>query len=116
MIKDKLKDNILTILLLILMVSAALTKSYSLEIQAAIDPIILETNPPKTSLPITPPIDRWPLAPFGDLNSDGMIDIQDYIILSNNFGKINAKGDLDNSNIVDIQDYTIFSNNFGRTS
>ena len=65
------KENILTVLLIVFMVFMALIVSYPLEIQAEIDPII------GTSSTV-----------LGDVNDDGIVDIQDYIILSNNFGTV----------------------------
>jgi len=51
-----------------------------------------------------------------DINSDSIVDIQDYILLSNAFGTSNQNADLNQDSIVDIQDYIILSNNFGKTS
>ena len=60
-------------------------------------------------------VQQAPTVP-GDINGDGIVDIQDYILLSNYFGTSNQNTDLNNDGIVDIQDYIILSNNFGRTS
>ncbi len=51
----------------------------------------------------------------GDLNSDRVVNILDYTILSNNFGTTNSVADMNNDNSVNILDYTILSNNFGRS-
>ncbi len=53
---------------------------------------------------------------IGDINQDGVVDIQDYILLSNAFGTNDQSTDLNNDGVVDIQDYIILSNNFGKTS
>ena len=64
-------------------------------------------------------IDRFPkgdnIITTGDINQDGIVDIQDYILLSNAFGTNDQSADLNSDDIVDIQDYIILSNNFGRT-
>jgi parallel beta-helix repeat protein len=54
----------------------------------------------------------------GDLNGDGKVDIFDYTIFIQDFGKTgnNLVSDLNKDGKVDIFDYTIFSQNFGRTS
>ena len=52
----------------------------------------------------------------GDINSDGTVDIQDYILLSNAFGTSDQASDLNDDGIVDIQDYVVLSNNFGSSS
>jgi len=51
----------------------------------------------------------------GDINQDKIVDIQDYILLSNAFGTNDQNADLNDDTIVDIQDYIILSNNFGKT-
>jgi hypothetical protein len=57
----------------------------------------------------------------GDINSDGSVDILDFQILSNSFGKTqgqsgyDARANLNNDGGVDILDFQILSNNFGRT-
>lgn len=52
----------------------------------------------------------------GDINLDGTVNIQDYILLSNAFGTNNSSADLNGDGTVNIQDYIILSNNFGETS
>ena len=51
----------------------------------------------------------------GDINEDGVVNIQDYILLSNVFGSSNTDADINSDGIVNIQDYVILSNNFGKT-
>jgi hypothetical protein len=53
----------------------------------------------------------------GDLNGDGKVDIFDYTIFIQDFGKTgsNLVSDLNKDGKVDIFDYTIFSQNFGKT-
>jgi len=107
------KGNIL-ILLFVFVVSVALILLCPSGVKAAIDPIM--GTPFVTSLPITPPIDPEPLTSLGDLNYDGVINIQDYILLSNAFGTNDKKADLNDDRVVNIQDYIILSNNFGKTN
>jgi len=51
----------------------------------------------------------------GDINKDHVVNIQDYILLSNAFGTNNTAADLNSDGTVNIQDYIILSNNFGKT-
>jgi hypothetical protein len=51
----------------------------------------------------------------GDINSDGIVNIQDYVLLSNAFGTNNTSADINKDGIVNLQDYVILSNNFGKT-
>lgn len=56
----------------------------------------------------------------GDVNTDGHIDILDYQLLSNSFGKasnqvgFNPKADFNNDHSIDILDFQMLSNNFGK--
>ncbi len=58
----------------------------------------------------------------GDVNGDRVINIQDYLLLSNSFGKFsgqtgfNPGADFNGDNVVNIQDYQILSSNFGRSN
>ena len=52
----------------------------------------------------------------GDINGDRIVNIQDYILLSNAFGTNDEAADLDGNGIVNIQDFIILSNNFGKTN
>ncbi len=65
--------------------------------------------------PITPPVTP-PTELEGDINSDGVVNILDYTLLSNAFGTSNVDADINNDGTVNILDYTILSNNFGFTS
>jgi len=49
----------------------------------------------------------------GDANNDGIVNIQDYVILSNQFGTSGPEADFNRDNLVNVQDYIILSNNFG---
>ena len=57
----------------------------------------------------------------GDVNGDGMVDIIDFQLLSNSFGKslgmsgFNANADFNSDNTIDILDFQVLSNNFGKT-
>lgn len=75
-------------------------------------PTLAPTTTPIVTPTITP---GCPLAPYGDIDCNGVIDIIDYQILSNNFGTGHAASDLDGSGIVDILDFQILSNNFGKS-
>jgi hypothetical protein len=52
---------------------------------------------------------------LGDINGDGVVNLQDYILLSNAFGTNDSSADLNKDSIVNIQDYVLLSNNFGKT-
>ena len=52
----------------------------------------------------------------GDINHDGVVNIQDFTLLSNAFGTNNAATDINSDGIVNVQDYILLSNNFGKTS
>jgi hypothetical protein len=63
----------------------------------------------------TPTFTPTPILLLGDINNDGVVNIQDYVLLSNAFGTNNSSADLNKDGIVNIQDYVILSNNFGKT-
>ena len=53
----------------------------------------------------------------GDLNGDSRADLADFLILSRNFGKVDAtedEGDLNGDGRVDVRDFLVVSANFGR--
>ena len=77
------------------------------------------TTPPPSEFPLpTGPLTEVIL---GDINDDNVVDIQDYNLLSNDFGPSDPYGpvdkiaDLNFDTTVDIQDFIILSKNFGRT-
>ena len=54
-----------------------------------------------------------------DVNNDGIVDIQDLILVSNNFGKVNPanpKVDVNQDGNVDIIDLLLIASHFGETS
>ena len=56
---------------------------------------------------------------LGDADSDGKVAFADFLILSQNFGAVDATyamGDFDGSKVVDFADFLMLSANFGRTS
>ena len=67
---------------------------------------VLRQNPAKSS----------PLA--GDINLDGEVDFQDFLVLANNFGRnddvLRADGDLDADGRVTFIDFVVLAENFGR--
>ena len=54
----------------------------------------------------------------GDANSDGLVDFQDFLELSNHFGQRGAwdEGDFDADNLVGFSDFLVLSANFGTTT
>ena len=55
----------------------------------------------------------------GDMDGNGSVDFDDFVILSNNFGSTSGvdhtSGDIDCNGAVDFDDFVILSNNFGST-
>jgi hypothetical protein len=51
----------------------------------------------------------------GDINQDHVVNIQDYSVLTSNFGSGLAIADLNSDGVVNIQDYILLSNNFGKS-
>ena len=51
----------------------------------------------------------------GDANADGVVDLQDFVILRNNFGGPGTfyDADFNGDGIVDLEDFVILRNNFG---
>jgi len=52
----------------------------------------------------------------GDINKDHVVNVQDYILLSNAFGTSNAAADINSDGTVNVQDYILLSNNFGKSN
>lgn len=55
---------------------------------------------------------------LGDLNGDGTVSFEDFLVLGNNFGTENATladGDLNGDGLVGFADFLILTENFGRT-
>ena len=53
----------------------------------------------------------------GDANSDGKVDFEDFLILANHFGNVDAvwaEGDFDGDTQVRFEDFLVLSKNFGR--
>ena len=65
------------------------------------------------TLTTTPTNSPTPTILAGDINRDGVVNILDFQILSNNFGTSDPDSDLNGDGIVNILDFQIFSNNFG---
>jgi hypothetical protein len=53
----------------------------------------------------------------GDANADAIVDVLDYVVVSNNFGVGDnwLNGDVNQDGTVDVLDYVVISNNFGST-
>lgn len=88
------------------------TSNYNLSVSCS--GVIPSPTPTITPTPIptaTPGI-------TGDINHDGVVNIQDFILLSNDFNKTGAGlfSDLNHDQVVNIQDFIILSNNFGISS
>jgi pectate lyase len=56
-----------------------------------------------------------PIALIGDVNSDRIVNILDFTLLSNAFSSTNTASDLNKDGIVNILDFTLLSNNFGKS-
>ena len=57
-------------------------------------------------------------AQLGDLNTDGVVDFTDFLLLSSNFEKSEAgpsDGDLDGDGRVEFSDYLLLAANFGKS-
>lgn len=73
-------------------------------------------NPPSSTPTSTPT--STPGIP-GDANGDGVVNVQDFIILSNSFGLSEGESGYDDradfvdDNTINVQDFIILSNNFG---
>jgi hypothetical protein len=56
----------------------------------------------------------------GDANRDGIVDLQDFTLLKNNFGLTAgatwAMGDFNADRVVDLQDFSILKDHFGEGS
>jgi len=79
--------------------------------------VATKTPTPKPTLTATPTTST--VKP-GDVNRDGVVNILDFQLLSNSFGKslgqtgYNANADFNKDNTVNIMDFQILSNNFGK--
>ena len=95
------------------------TRSYSFHYTIGTIPQLQEIggfNINPTSPPTSPPTSTPVPVLIGDINNDGVVDIEDYVLLSYAFGTNDPNADLNDDDIVDIQDFIIISNNFGKTS
>jgi hypothetical protein len=53
----------------------------------------------------------------GDANSDGMVNFSDYLLLAQNFGKLDTtweQGDFSGDNTTNFSDYLLLAQNFGK--
>ena len=53
---------------------------------------------------------------FGDVDLDGDVEFDDFLVLSANFGRVDgwASGDFDGSGQIEFSDFFLLSTNFGR--
>ena len=59
---------------------------------------------------ITPQISTW------DINDDGIVDIQDLLLVSDNFGKKHPKADVNKDGNIDIVDLLLVASHFGEST
>jgi hypothetical protein len=72
---------------------------------------------PKAPSPDPVPTQTEPGEPAqkpGDINKDGVVDLQDYQVLKNSFKNGNLESDINSDGAVNILDYIILSNNFNK--
>lgn len=53
---------------------------------------------------------------MADINDDGLVDLQDYIVLVNTYFTVvepDTEGDVDGDGFVDLRDYIVFVNQYG---
>ena len=73
------------------------------------------TTTPTATITVTPTVTVTPAAHPYDINSDKKVNIFDYNILVDNFGKTGVnRADINGNNKVDIFDYNILVANFGK--
>jgi hypothetical protein len=77
--------------------------------------IIVTTTPLPTVTPSPLPTMTPTSTPLvGDINTDKVVNLLDYTLLSNAFGTNNTAADLNTDHTINLLDYTILSNNFGK--
>jgi pectate lyase len=74
-------------------------------------PSVTSTSTPIPTLSPNPTITRLP----GDINTDRVVNLLDYTMLSNAFGTNNTAADLNTDHTVDLLDFTLLNNNFGKS-
>ena len=82
------------------------------EVELAPDLLLLSASKPSVEIVVEPSSDSEIL---GDLNDDGLINLEDFLVIANNFGRTNAiqsQGDLNDDATVDFQDFLVFANAF----
>lgn len=104
------KISILALVFLLITLPIALL----LVLNPIIPRIVPATSPATSPGTPTPTLITPTLLP-GDINSDGVVNILDFQILSNNFATSDPDSDLNEDGIVNILDFQILSNNFGTT-
>jgi len=94
----------------------------AVETQTYIQSIAVNTGEYVTDRPAANEGDPWivgggPVCNPGDANGDLMVDLDDFVILKNNFGMTTgatcAEGDFDGDGDVDLDDFVILKNAFG---
>ncbi len=66
--------------------------------------------PDSQQLTTTPKIRTW------DINNDGTVDMQDLLLVSNNFGKKHPKADVNKDGNIDIIDLLLVASHFGEST
>ena len=65
---------------------------------------------------LAPDAGAYEFATPGDIDGDGDVNLDDFVILKKNFGSLDAtraQGDLDGDGDVDLDDFVILKKNFG---